>query len=305
MYFKLFLFLEFILQKNIISSELLDSHHLKNVIEKFLFIGSNFTNKENKNTPKCNIYKKENISNDNSLYIYFHGNAELIDQIASPPFIELVDKDNLSYSIYEYPGYFYTKTKYKKANIENFIDYSKDIANEIIKTNKKEIYIVGWSLGVWVSLLVLNNLKKHVILKNLKVKVVLINGFYDLYQFIEDFGGINAHYGFIAFIYKKLIIEFLKKCIGKNKNMALSNFYLMKFISDISNIKYMAQESIRHYDIFYNKNDRESIKIFLNSKQNKNIDILLTSAKGDIITGKGMYKIYRGLKNIKKKYHKT
>ena len=251
-----------------------------------------FSYKSNKSFENNLIYKKEIKSESDSLFVYFHGNAEFVDYIFSPPFIELLNKNNIDYSIYEYPGYFNTKLKYKNATIENFIDYSKEIAKDIINSDKKEIYLIGWSLGVWVCLLVLNNLKKHILSRNINVKVVLINGFYDLYQFIEEFGRINPILGLIPFIYKYIVIKFLKKCIGKYRNNVLSNFKLVKFISNIANIRYINQESIDHDDIFFNSADKNKIKKFLNTKfSNKNIELLLTSAKGDLLTGKGMFKL--------------
>lgn len=282
---------------HIIPSDLLDNYHLQNLIETFLFIGNYFSNKSNKNFKNCKIYKKEKITDSNSLYIYFHGNAEFVDNIHTAPFINSINRDNVDYIIYEYPGYFYTKNKYKKSNIDNFISYSKKIAEDIIKSGKTEIYIVSWSLGVWVSLLVLRNLKRYIIKKNIKIKVVLLNGFYDLYQIIDDFGGLKLNYGFMSFMYKIIISRLLKKLINRNINNIMSNFYLLKYISDIADIKYMIQVATGHDGIFWNTNDERKINKFLNTPNHKNVEIIITSANNDIITGEGMLKAFNDLKN--------
>ena len=299
------LLIEYLFGNYIIPSDLFDDYHLKNIIETFLFIGSYFNNKSNKDLKDCEIYKKEMITDSNSLFIYFHGNAEFADHIYSVPFIDLIDRFNSSYVIYEYPGYFYTNGKYKTSNIENFISYSTKIANDIIKSNKSEIYIVGWSLGVWVSLLVLCNLKQYIIKKNIKLKVALLNGFYDLYQIIDDFGGVSSNSGFISFIFRVIVSRLLKKLIS-NKNNVMSNFYLIKHISDIADIKYMKQEATGHCGVFLNVNDKRKISKFLNNVCRKNVGILLTSARNDIITAHGMYKIFTDLKKtgLSKKLNK-
>lgn len=284
---------------HIISSDLLDKYHIQNLIETFLFIGNYFSNKSNKDFKNCEIYKNEEITNSNSLYIYFHGNAEFADDIRSAPFINSINKNNVDYIIYEYPGYYYTKGKYRKSNIVNFINYSKKIAEDIIKSGKTEIYIVSWSLGVWVSLLVLQNLKRYIMKRNIKIKVVLLNGFYDLYQIIDDFGGVKLNYKFISFMYKIIISRLLKKLISRDINNIMSNFYLLKYISDIADIKYMIQEATGHDGIFWDTNDERKINKFLNTPNHKNVEIIITSANNDIITGKGMFKAFNDLKKQK------
>lgn len=281
------------------SSEILDNYYIKKLIEKLLFAGSNVNDKTN--LKYGDIYKiiKENKDSE-SVYIYFHGNAEFIDEFISPPFLSCIPNNkNVTTILYEYPGYFNSSGKYNEATMNNFISFSKKIADNIISLNKKEIYIIGWSLGVWVTLMVLNFLKDHIAKNDIKVKCVLINGFYDLYQFMDEFGGIKKTHGLLFFIYDVLIKKLIKILIGPNKNLVMSNFNLVKTILEITDFKYFQQNSIGHQAIFRNQKEKDKIKKFLSSANKKKIDILMTSALFDPITGKGMYKLYKDIKDKK------
>ena len=286
----------------IYSAELFDNFYLKKLIESLLFIGS--LSKCKDNFLENGLYRKCDIKPDSdSLYLYFHGNAEYIRNIGISNVYDCISKNkNISSVFYEYPGYFNTFGKYKDATIENFIDYSKEIANDIISFKKKNIYIVAWSLGVWVALMVLNNLAKYIISENIKVKVVLVNGFYDLYRFLDEFGGIlkNNNSGIlknnniISILYNSSVRILSKLFISDQINNMLSNMRLIKKIKNISDIKYVTLSSCTHYDWFYTSEDIKIISDFLlKNISDKNIEILMASARADKITGTGMFKIYK------------
>lgn len=280
------------------SANLFDDYYLKKTVEAFLFIGSLAENKYN--FYENGLYRKCNIKSDSdSLYLYFHGNAEFINNYNFIPIFNCVpDNKNISTLFYEYPGYFNTFWKYKDATIENFIDYSKEIAKEIISFKKKKIYIVGWSLGVWVSLLVINSLRKYIYENDIKVKVVLLNGFYDLYDVMDEIGGVLKNDNIISILFNIVVRKLSKLFISGSINDKLSNFKLIKNIEDISEIKYVTLDSISHFGFFSNNRDNETIfNFFLNNKSNKKIEILMTSARADKITGRGMFKIFKEIRN--------
>jgi len=278
----------------IYSAELFDNFYLKKLIESLLFFGS--LSKYKDNFLENGLYRKCDIKPDSdSLYLYFHGNAGYIRDIGISNVYDCISKNkNISSVLYEYPGYFNTFGKYKDATIENFIDYSKEVANDIISFKKKNIYIVAWSLGVWVALMVLNNLSKYIISENIKVKVVLVNGFYDLYRFLDEFGGILKNNNIISILYNFSVRILSKLFISDQINNMLSNMRLIKKIKNISDIKYVTLSSCTHYDWLYTSEDIKIISDFLlKNISDKNIEILMTSARADKITGTGMFKIYK------------
>ena len=278
----------------IYSAELFDNFYLKKLIESLLFFGS--LSKYKDNFLENGLYRKCDIKPDSdSLYLYFHGNAGYIRDIGiSNVYVCISKNKNISSVLYEYPGYFNTFGKYKDATIENFIDYSKEVANDIISFKKKNIYIVAWSLGVWVALMVLNNLAKYIISENIKVKVVLVNGFYDLYRFLDEFGGILKNNNIISILYNFSVRILSKLFISDQINNMLSNMRLIKKIKNISDIKYVTLSTCTHYDWLYTSEDIKIISDFLlKNISDKNIEILMTSARADKITGIGMFKIYK------------